>query len=149
MPRTVLAACLFGLIALPAQAQDARTAMRAVDISGDWGFSTTAPFHSGDCHITGDAEIRRAPGGGYICEIKAEQRCLSGRVIHSRQSCTASQDGDQLLILSTIESVEPASRAYYPDNFILTIQDASQMDGMLESIVDAPVTFFRRHGGIS
>lgn len=149
MRRIVIAMFIALAPAFPSWAQDDGAPSPAIDISGAWGLETTARFHDGDCRLDGDAEIALRPEGGYACELKVVQSCLTGRVIQTRQRCSAEQTGDRVRIVSEIESVDPEGWPYYADNFRLTILHAGRMDGVLDSIVSAPVTFFRRDGPVA
>jgi hypothetical protein len=130
---------------------------RAPSPEGLWEFKTAELYDS--CTISGDMEIRREGEQGskrFICTFRAVQACTrnSIRTIHTEQSCTATQTGSQVNIVSKVEkivSTEPPElmkgmlQRYWPDNFKVTINPrGDEMDGLFESQGEAPVKFRRK-----
>ena len=142
-----LIAALFALT-LPAAA-DTRD---PVDVLGSWSFQTK-PYREGRCIMTGTMRLSSDPTPGlYGCELTAVEVCsMWGRSV-VLQSCSARRTGDQVSIRSTISQMleqKESGLIYVPDNFALTVQDASRMFGALVSAATAPVEFRRSEEGIS
>lgn len=124
----------------------------ASDLLGSWSFQTQ-PYREGQCLMSGTMRLSSDPKPGtYACELTAVEVCsMWGRSV-VLQSCTASRSGDQVSIRSNIEQMletKVPDLIYVPDNFTLTVQDASRMYGALVSAATAPVEFRRSIQGIS
>ncbi|MEM6535301.1 MAG: hypothetical protein AAF613_06630 [Pseudomonadota bacterium] len=122
------------------------------DVLGSWTFQTQ-PYRNGQCVMTGTMRLSDAPEEGvYACELTAVEVCsLWGRSV-VLQKCSARRFGNQVSVRSEIEQMleqKTAGLIYVPDNFSLTIQDASRMFGALVSAATAPVEFRRSEEGIS
>lgn len=122
------------------------------DVLGSWSFQTK-PYREGRCMMTGTMRLSDAPGEGlYACELTAMEMCsMWGRSV-VLQTCKARRFGNQVSIRSEIKQMleDKIDGLYYvPDNFTLTIQDASRMWGALVSASTAPVEFRRSEDGIS
>ena len=130
---------------------------KAPSPAGDWAFKT-APLND-RCIISGDMQIREVGSGTakrFSCTFRAVQSCTSGeiRTIHTDQTCTLTQTGAKVSMVSKLERVvktDPKElmngmdRRYAPDNFYVTITpDGDEMDGMFESMGEAPVKFRRK-----
>jgi hypothetical protein len=123
-----------------------------LDVLGSWSFQTK-PYRDGQCLMTGTMQLTSHPDSGrYACELTAVEMCaMWGRSVVV-QSCHARRFGKQLTVRSTIDQVleqKTDDLIYVPDNFNLTIQDASLMYGALISAATAPVLFRRAIEGIS
>lgn len=147
---TRLAAAIIGALALcmPSFAEPSDP----TDLLGSWTFQTK-PYHQGRCVMTGTMRLSSAPEAGiYGCELTAVEVCtMWGRSV-VLQSCNARRFGDQVSIRSEItEMLESKTEGlnYVPDNFTLTVQDATRMFGALVSAAIAPVEFRRSEVGIS
>ncbi len=129
----------------PAAAQE--TGATAV-ILGEWAFEAASMYEG--CTLTGEVVIRQgAEPGFYECSIVARDYCPGVWDYTAEQSCVAARKGDQLSILSTLESVEPPTDTYWADNFMLTIVDDANMVGELRSVYDSNARLYRRDGPIS
>ena len=122
------------------------------DVLGSWTFQTK-PYREGRCLMTGTMRLTDDPiEGHYRCELTAVEVCsMWGRSV-VLQSCSASRFGNQVSIRSKISQMleqKTEGLIYVPDNFTLTIQDASRMFGALVSAATAPVEFRRSEEGIS
>lgn len=140
-------ACLLSLT-LPASA-DTRDPS---DVLGSWTFQTQ-PYREGQCVMTGTMRLTDDPEEGlYACELTAVEVCsMWGRSV-VLQTCTARRFGNQVSVRSQIDQMleqKTEGLFYVPDNFSLTIQDASRMFGALVSAATAPVEFRRSEEGIS
>lgn len=122
------------------------------DVLGSWTFQTK-PYRNGQCLMTGSMRLSdNAEEGVYDCELTAIEVCsMWGRSV-VEQSCTARRFGNQVSVRSQIEQMleqKEQGLIYVPDNFSLTIQDASRMWGALVSAATAPVEFRRSEEGVS
>lgn len=122
------------------------------DLLGSWTFQTK-PYREGRCIMTGTMHLSEDPAQGiYGCELTAVEVCtMWGRSV-VLQTCSARRFGDQVSIRSEISQMLEAKIEglnYIPDNFTLTVQDASRMFGALVSAATAPVEFRRSEEGIS
>jgi hypothetical protein len=134
---------------------------KAPSPAGNWEFKT-APLND-RCTISGEMQIRETGAGAgsksgkrFTCTFRAVQSCTSGdiRTIHTDQTCTLTQTGAKVSMVSKLERVvktDPKElmngmdRRYAPDNFYVTISpDGDVMDGMFESMGEAPVKFRRK-----
>ena len=120
----------------------ADTAKDPGDVLGSWSFQTK-PYREGRCLMTGTMRLTPAPEEGvYGCELTAMEMCsMWGRSV-VLQECKARRFGNQVSIRSTIkEMLENKTEGLYyvPDNFSLTIQDATRMWGALVSASTAPL----------
>jgi hypothetical protein len=130
---------------------------KAPSPEGVWEFKTAELYDS--CTISGEMEIRLEgdkTSKRYVCTFRAVQACTRGviRTIHTDQSCSATQAGSQVNIVSKVDkivSTEPPAlmkgmfERYAPDNFRVSINPrGDQMDGMFESQGEAPVKFRRK-----
>jgi len=145
--------CLIGIMSLafpmPVQAQETGS---KYDILGSWSFRTK-PYRNGQCMMTGTMRLTESGTPDvYACELTAMEMCaMWGRSV-VLQSCQARRFGQQVSIRSEIkEMLESKTEGlfYEPDNFSLTIQNASRMWGALISASTAPVEFRRAQHGIS
>ena len=135
---------------------------KAPSPAGIWEFKTAVLYDS--CTISGQMEIR--PDGDknskrFTCTFRAVQACTRGgiRTIHTDQSCSASQTGSQINIVSKVDkivSTDPADlmkgmlERYWPDNFKVAINPrGDEMDGAFESQGEAPVKFLRKQELVS
>lgn len=130
---------------------------KAPSPEGAWEFKTAELYDS--CTISGEMEITREGGAAskiFTCTFRAVQACTRGniRTIHTEQSCSASQTGSQVNIISKVDkivSTEPPElmkgmlQRYAPDNFKVSINPrGDEMEGMFESQGEAPVKFRRK-----
>jgi hypothetical protein len=130
---------------------------KAPSPAGNWEFKT-APLND-RCIIAGDMQIREVGAGAskrFSCTFRAVQSCTSGeiRTIHTDQTCTLTQAGAKVSMVSKLERVvktDPKElmngmdRRYAPDNFYVTITpDGDEMEGKFESMGEAPVKFRRK-----
>jgi hypothetical protein len=143
-------AALLSLACLTGQVAFSQTTEPAPNIAGIWMFE--AEVHP-VCSFSGQARLM--PGDDpdrYDCELTARQDCPSADVLYTvEQSCSASVDGDQLTVFSTIVNFlegEPTD-SYLPDHFQLVIKDASSMDGVLLGSGAYPAIWRRAEGAIS
>jgi hypothetical protein len=139
---------------------------KAPSPAGNWEFKT-APLND-RCIIAGDMQIREIGSGPdsksgkrFSCTFRAVQSCTSGeiRTIHTDQTCQLAQAGSKISMVSKVERIvktEPPElmngmdRRYMPDNFYVTINaEGDEMDGMFESMGEAPVKFRRKGALIS
>ncbi|MEO0550009.1 MAG: hypothetical protein AAFZ91_08810 [Pseudomonadota bacterium] len=137
-----------GVFTLPAVA-DTRD---PTDVLGSWTFQTQ-PYRDGRCLMTGTMRLTPDPEDGvYACELTAVEVCsMWGRSV-VLQTCTVRRFGNQVSVRSTISQMleqKTEGLIYVPDNFTLTVQDASRMFGALVSAATAPVEFRRSEEGIS
>ncbi|MFC6197269.1 hypothetical protein [Ponticaulis profundi] len=138
------------LIAAPALAQSSQASSPITDaeIAGEWTFiANTGP----ECTFSGNALLLQTDTPSrFSCELTATQVCMTD-TWQVRQSCTATQVNDQLVITSQIEEFvqgEP-NGGYKPDNFKLTIKSADLMKGVLVSWGFHMAEFRRSDGTIS
>ena len=122
------------------------------DVLGSWTFQTQ-PYRDGACIMSGTMHLTEDPEEGvYDCELTAVEVCaLWGRSV-VLQKCSARRFGNQVSVRSRISQMleqETDGLIYVPDNFTLTIQDASRMYGALVSAATAPVEFRRSEDGVS
>ena len=150
IPRIGLALLSSLLLAtlVQAQADEATPERPATEIAGNWSFvANTGP----DCTFSGNALlIATEDPNRYGCELTALQVC-SIETWQVRQSCTASRQGEQLVITSKIEEFVQGTpnQGYRADNFKLTIKSASLMTGVLVSWGFHLAEFRRSEGSIS
>lgn len=153
----LIAPCVLGaLVAASIPAASAQL-KKAPSPEGRWEFKTAELYDS--CTISGEMEIRSEGDKGaktFTCTFRAVQACTRGniRTIHTDQSCSASQTGSQVNIISKVEkivSTQPVElmkgmmQRYAPDNFKVSINPrGDEMDGMFESQGEAPVKFRRK-----
>jgi hypothetical protein len=152
--RLIASCALFVIVAVPSASAQLR---KAPSPEGVWEFKTAELYDS--CTISGEMEIRRegdTTSKDFICTFRAVQACTRGniRTIHTDQSCSASQAGSQINIISKVDkivSTQPAElmkgmlQRYAPDNFKVSINPrGDQMEGMFESQGEAPVKFRRK-----
>ena len=150
MRRLVLAILVAGAMAPIASAQSP---------VGAWSFKTDEL--SDTCTMSGDMTIKETGKNGYSCRFKALQSCRVRelKTIHTDQSCIATMVDKKLTITSKLErvtKVEPfwlaagMDKRYAPDNFVLTIKPSGEeMNGMFESMGEAPVIFRRQQELVS
>ncbi len=125
-----------------------------------WNFKTDVLNDS--CTISGEMKIRETDRKDqFACTFRAVQACTGGviRTINTDQSCSAKQVGAKLDIISKVDrivSVEPKElmqgmdRRYAPDNFHVTINNrGDEMDGLFDSMGEAPVKFRRKQDLVS
>jgi hypothetical protein len=157
------AAGLFTALALALCASPLAMAQlkKAPSPAGNWEFKTAQL--NDRCIISGDMQIREVGSGTgsksgkrFSCSFHAVQSCTSGeiRTIHTDQTCTLTQAGAKVSMVSKLERVvktDPKElmngmdRRYAPDNFYVTISpDGDVMDGKFESMGEAPVKFRRK-----
>lgn len=122
------------------------------DVLGSWTFQTK-PYRGGQCMMSGTMRLSDDPQEGvYGCELTAVEVCsMWGRSV-VLQTCRARRFGNQVSVRSQISQMleqKAEGLIYVPDNFSLTIQDASRMFGALVSAATAPVEFRRTEDGIS
>ncbi len=149
--RLMIAALTLGLLSLfnaPALADSKDPG----DVLGSWSFQTK-PYRNGQCIMTGTMRLSSHPDEGlYGCELTAVEVCsMWGRSV-VLQECQARRFGNQVSVRSKISQMleqKTEGLVYVPDNFTLTIQDASRMWGALVSAATAPVEFRRSEDGIS
>jgi hypothetical protein len=130
---------------------------KAPSPAGVWEFKTAELYDS--CTISGQMEIRAEEdrsGKRFSCTFHAVQACTRGniRTIHTDQSCSATQAGSQVNIVSKVDrivSTEPPELMkgmidrYWPDNFKVAINaQGDEMDGIFESQGEAQVKFRRK-----
>ena len=126
----------------------AQEAGESANILGTWGFDASPTYPT--CGLHGEVTIRQgATPETYDCVMIANDVCPDIWEYRAEQTCSATRKGDQLVIASRIERVEPPTGNYLPDNFVLTIIDGSLMVGELRSAIDAPAEFRRQNGPIS
>lgn len=121
---------------------------RASDpVLGSWTFETAV--YKGSCRMRGEMSIRAGSAPNvYQCSFVATESCTDLKV-RADQSCTATKSGQKLSVKATILKVTPPDVPYAPDDWELTIVNASKMIGELRSADIAPVTFYRGTGAIS
>ncbi len=125
--------------------------------AGNWEFKTSKL--NDRCIISGEMQIREVGSGAnkrFSCTFRAVQSCTAGdiRTIHTDQSCQLTQTGSKISMVSKLERVvatDPKElmngmdRRYAPDNFYVTISPGGdEMEGMFESMGEAPVKFRRK-----
>lgn len=126
------------------------------NILGQWAFTAQTPDY---CTFSGSAFLSAGPVEGgderaeetYGCELTARQSCSDGTWV-VEQSCTASRLGDELIIISKVETFlqgDPDVVDYLPDNFRLNIVSGSLMVGSLVSWGVHEAEFRRPDGAIS
>lgn len=130
---------------------------RAPSPEGKWEFKTA--LLDDRCTISGEMQITELGQGDsrrFVCKFRAVQACTGGGIksIVTEQSCLLNQAGSKVTIISKLErivSTDPAElikgmdRRYAPDNFSITINSrGDQMEGMFESMGEAPVKFRRK-----
>ena len=130
---------------------------KAPSPEGKWEFKTE--ILNDQCTISGEMQITELGEGDmrrFTCKFRAVQACTGGsiRTIQTDQSCTLTQTGPKISIISKVDrivSTDPAElmkgmdRRYAADNFFVTINTrGDQMDGMFESMGEAPVKFRRK-----
>ena len=135
---------------------------KAPSPAGNWEFKTSRL--NDRCTISGEMQIREigtGTGKRFTCTFRAVQACTAGeiRTIHTDQSCKLSQVGSKISMVSKLERVvatDPKElmngmdRRYAPDNFYVTINaEGDEMEGMFESMGEAPVKFRRKGEMIS
>jgi hypothetical protein len=106
---------------------------------GEWSFvSSNMPD---ECVLSGDMLVRKA-ASGFTCSFTASWACKTGnlpRLTKTQQSCTATQNGNDISITSKVGKVistqppgmeELMLKSYLADNFSVTINAAGdEMDG--------------------
>jgi hypothetical protein len=131
--------------------------------AGVWEFRTAELYDN--CTISGQMEIRPEGDGTskrrFTCTFRAVQACTRGqiRTIHTDQSCSATQTGSQINIVSKVDkivSTDPSALMkgmlgrYWPDNFKVAINPhGDEMVGEFESQGEAPVKFRRKQELVS
>ena len=130
---------------------------KAPSPAGNWEFKTAQL--NDRCIISGEMQIREIGAGAskrFTCTFRAVQSCTSGeiRTIHTDQTCQLTQTGSKISMVSKLERVvatDPKElmngmdRRYAPDNFYVAISpEGDTMDGMFESMGEAPVKFRRK-----
>jgi len=130
---------------------------KAPSPEGTWDFKTAEL--NDKCTISGEMTIGETGSGDtrrFTCRFKAVQACTGGsiRKISTEQSCTLTQAGPKVTIISKVERIvatEPPElmkgmdRRYFPDNFYVSINTrGDEMEGMFESQGEAPVKFRRK-----
>lgn len=119
----------------------------SADILGAWGFDAS-PTYPG-CYLSGEAVITRGESdGAYACRIVANDICPDVWSYRAEETCTATRKGDQLTIESRLDSVEPETDRYLPDNFVRKIVNGSLMVGELRSAMTTSARFVRQDGPI-
>ena len=146
--RALLAVLLLTL-ALPAAAQDETPSPNtgaSADISGYWRFST-GPYHV-VCSMTGEITLHpTADPNVFEGDLVAWENCAGRPRFEAKQTAVVIRDGDGLTITSTLNSVEPPSDLYCPDDFVLRIMHSSLMIGELHSADILATAQFRRGEG--
>ena len=127
---------------------------KAPSPAGGWSFATNV-FRA-NCTLAGEMTVRETSAGAFSCSFQADWTCKAGplRAVRTKQTCVATQSGDQLVVtskLAKIVSADPAdtmdwlNTAYAPDNFEVTInRRGDEMDGLFRSYDTAPVKFRRK-----
>jgi hypothetical protein len=128
--------------AAPALANPAAT--KAADITGAWAFTTQT--YGDACKLSGTVVVKPA-GKNFTCTMTAQEICRDIKV-RAKETCTATRNGDNLVIKANVISVTP-DVGYVPDDFELKIQGSAYMKGMLRSFHSAPVEFFRGDAPVS
>ena len=150
MRYSLLAAICLAIASVPtAQSQQSSDPS---DVLGSWTFQTK-PYREGQCMMSGTMRLGDDPEDGvYSCELTAVEVCsMWGRSVVLQQ-CKARRFGNQVSIRSQIDQMlesKVEGLLYVPDNFSLTVQNASRMYGALVSAATAPVEFRRALDGIS
>lgn len=120
-------------------------------IEGAWSFKTGA-FDNG-CVLTGQLMVMPKKGGVYSCQIKAREVCPAIKAsgveiapkidITADEVCVLTAQGNRVTIKSKVVRAPP-QMPYLPDDFSLTIKDASHMEGdFLSQEVLARAVFYR------
>jgi hypothetical protein len=130
---------------------------KAPSPEGKWEFKTDVL--NDRCTISGEMQIKQVGQGEarrFTCTFRAVQACKGGPIksIQTDQSCTLTQIGPKITIVSKVtaivstdpkELMQGMDRRYAPDNFYVTINaHGDEMDGMFESMGEAPVKFRRK-----
>lgn len=114
--------------------------------AGTWAFQTENYSTSGDSvsALSGAVIIRRTTGNSYDIRMFATELHVSpgspGEFSPAHQRCTGEARGQELTIVC--EVIE-AGGSYQPDNFVLQLTRAGQMDGMLVSASNGQARFTR------
>lgn len=119
-----------------------------IDIAGQWNFVANTGT---DCTFTGTAFLTPTDTATeFGCQLTAIQLC-STETWEVRQSCDVVQDGDSVVVISTIDEFVQGidNGGYRPDNFKLTIKSADLMTGVLVSWGLHLAEFRRSEGSIS
>lgn len=135
---------LFALVLAAAAPALANPAANSADITGAWGFATQT--YGEGCKLSGTVVIKPV-GKSFLCTMAAQEICRDIKV-RAKETCTATRNGDSLVIKATVVSVDP-DVGYVPDDFELKIHSAAYMKGMLRSFHSAPVDFFRGDAPVS
>ena len=141
---------MIGLAALAMASSAAHAQTLPPNIAGLWNFEAQLPDV---CDFDGTARLTPTQDPAeFGCELTARQYCPEFDVTYVvEQTCTASIVEEGVIVQSTIVNFiegEPSVN-YRPDNFILTITDASTMTGKLFGSEEFPAEWRRANGAIS
>lgn len=149
MGRAAMIALLAVTCALPAFGETNREIdAEYPSIAGHWSFQSET--YDG-CAFGGTAYFSPPTDTTEIaCDLTARQNCVAYEWI-VRQSCVAKRSENRLVVESKIEEflAGEASPAYWPDNFVLTIESGDRMTGVLVSHGTHATEFVRTAEGIS
>jgi len=154
---TLRGGILAGLLAGACIASPALAETKAATPVGEWEFET-AKVNS-NCALSGDMSIWQSRDG-LACRFVAVQTCTGEPpvTIKVAQSCTASQKGSTVEIVSKIDrtvSVTPkelkpqVDEFYAADNFTVRLnKTGDEMNGRFHSLSEAAVRFWRRNNDL-
>jgi hypothetical protein len=110
-------------------------------LAGMWRFQTIVTEVS-QCKVSGRAMLRPAAATGrYDVHMEATERCEGAGEWSAVESCVATERGADVRIQCTL--IQRPSESYLPDDFVLTKQSLSMMQGMLVSGWDGAATWWR------
>jgi hypothetical protein len=143
-------AFILALASVPALAQDeGSSAGSDADISGEWSFEAAPVYDGCTFHGTASISLGTLPGE-YQCSIVARDICPTAWDHTAKETCIAKRSGDTLTITSILDTVDPPTDSYYPDNFSLTIVDGAHMSGALLTVpYNTNARFHREVGPVS
>lgn len=134
------AAVLAALAATPASAQSGDA------FEGTWAFQTASyGTEQVGAIMSGAAVISREAPNRYAIRLISNERLVNRDTgqqafLTARQNCTGVNDDGQFTISCQMaEAVE----GYEPDNFVLQVDEADQLVGVLQSQTSPQVTFSR------
>jgi len=110
-------------------------------LAGMWRFQTIVT-EVGQCKVSGRAMLRpAAETGRYDVHMEATERCEGAGEWNAVESCVASESGPNVRIQCSL--IQRPAANYLPDDFVLTKQSTSLMQGMLVSGWNGAATWWR------